>query len=240
MTRARELKARMKPVLDALMQSGVADTATVVLVGSAARGRMHARSDIDVLVLHHDGRRIRLRRPGDIHLQQDHRSRFLQRLEDGDDYPGWALRLGIPVHDPDEWWARNAAAEAANPHWPDWQAKVGPAGKRIRMATALLDVGDVEAAFEELLFGTSHVARAVLLKHGTFPLSRPEIPSQLKAIDVHLAALLERLLGDSTDATELRAGKLLLEQRLHGLSCTSTPAIGILQNGTNRTTAHNT
>ena len=27
----------------------------------------------------------------------------------------------------------SAAAEAANPHWPDWQAKVGPAGKRIRI-----------------------------------------------------------------------------------------------------------
>ena len=124
------------------------------------------------------------------------------------------------MRDPDEWWARHAAAEAANPHWPDWQAKVSPAGKRIRMATRLLDVGDVEAASEELLFGTSHVARAVLLKHGTFPLSRPEIPSQLKEIDVHLAALLERLLGDSVDAAELRSGKLLLEQRIHDLSST--------------------
>ena len=84
------------PVLDALAESGLAETATVVLVGSAARGAMTARSDIDVLVLHCDGRRIRLRRPGDIHLQQDSRPRFLQRLEDGDDYPGWALRLGIP------------------------------------------------------------------------------------------------------------------------------------------------
>ena len=90
------------------------------------------------------------------------------------------------------------------------------------MATALLDVDDVEAASEELLFGTSHVGRALLLKHGTFPLSRPEMPSQLKMIDVQLAVFLERLLDDSVDATELRSGKLLLEQRIQHLS--STPA----------------
>ena len=222
MNRARELKARVMPVLDALAESGLAETATVVLVGSAARGAMTARSDIDVLVLHCDGRRIRLRRPGDIHLQQDSRPRFLQRLEDGDDYPGWALRLGIPVRDPDKWWATHAAAESVNPHWPDWQAKVSHAGKRIKMATALLDVDDVEAASEELLFGTSHVGRALLLKHGTFPLSRPEMPSQLKVIDVQVAVFLERLLDDSVDATELRSGKRLLEQRIQHLS--STPA----------------
>ena len=223
----------MKPVLDVLAESRLADTATVVLVGSAARGAMNARSDMDVLVLHRDGRRIRLKRPGDIHLQQSSRSRFLQRLADGDDYPGWALRLGIPVRDPDKWWATHAAAESANPHWPDWQAKVGHAAKRVKMATALLDVGDVEAASEELLFGTSHVARAILLKHGTFPLSRPEMPAQLKAIDVRLAALLQRLLDDFAEAAELRSGKLLLERRINDLS--STPAaLGIPRNGTKR------
>ena len=212
----------MKPVLDALAESGLVDTATVVLIGSAARGAMNARSDIDVLVLHCDGGRIRLRHPGDIHLQQSSRARFLRRLEDGDDYPGWALRLGIPVRDPDKWWAMHAAAESANPHWPDWQAKVSHAGKRIKMSTALLDQGDVDAASEELLFGASHVARAVLLKHGTFPLSRPEMPSQLKQIDEHLAAFLERLLDESVDTGELRSGKLFLEQRIHDLS--NTPA----------------
>ena len=211
---------RMKAVLDALAESGLADTATVVLVGSAARGAMNTHSDIDVLVLHCDSRRIRLRRPGDIHIQQDSRSRFLRRLEDGDDYPGWALRLGVPVRDPDKWWATQAAAEFVSPHWPDWEPKVRHAGQRIKMATALLDVGDLEAASEELLLGASHVARAVLLKHGAFPLSRPEMPSQLQETDAQLAALLERLLDDTVDAMAFRTGKLLLERRIHDLSST--------------------
>ena len=102
------VEIRTKPVLDTLMREGLTDTATVVLVGSVARGAMNTRSDIDVLVLHADSRRLRLKRPGDIHLQQDSRSRFLRRLQNGDDYPAWALRFGTPMHDPDGWWAEQA------------------------------------------------------------------------------------------------------------------------------------
>lgn len=88
------------------------------------------------------------------------------------------------------------------------------------MAAALLGVGDFDAASEELLLGASHVARAVLLKHRLFLLSRPEMPSQLKTTDVRLAELLERLLDSAVDASALRSGTLILEQRIQGLSST--------------------
>ena len=211
------VKAGVDSVLDALLQAGLKDAATVILVGSGARGVRNWRSDIDVLVLHEDGHRIRLTRPGDIHLQQDSRSRFLKRLEDGDDYPGWALRFGRPMRDPDGWWAKQAAAELKNPHWPDWHAKVAHARKRIRLASELLEVGDKDAASEELLFAASHVARAILLKEGEFPLSRPELPSQLEDEDPNLARLLQRLILDDMDATSIVLGKSLLEDRLKQL-----------------------
>ena len=208
------VEIRTKPVLDTLMREGLTDTATVVLVGSVARGAMNTRSDIDVLVLHADSRRLRLKRPGDIHLQQDSRSRFLRRLQNGDDYPAWALRFGMPVHDPDGWWAEQAEAELRVPHWPDWRAKTEHAGKRMRTASEMLDMGDVDAASEELLFAASHVARATLLKQGVFPLSRPEMPSQLAATHPGLARLLERLIGEDVDADGLRSALALLEGRL--------------------------
>ena len=211
------IEAKARPVLDALSRAGLADAATVVLVGSGARGAMSSRSDVDVLVLHDDGRRIRLECPGDVHLQQDSRSRFLRRLKDGDDYPGWALRFGVPMRDPDGWWAEHAAAEAANPHWPDWQAKVKHARKRMRMASELLDVEDVDAASEELLLAASHVARAALLTRGVFPLSRPELPSQLESADPRLARLIERLIDGDMDATDVVSGGALLERRLDQL-----------------------
>ena len=211
------MKTGAEPVLDALTQAGLDAEVTVVLVGSVARGAMNSHSDVDVLVLHEDGQRIRLKRPGDIHLQQDSRATFLMRLGEGDDYPGWALRFGVPLRDPDGWWAEQAAAEAENPHWPDWRPKVKHAMNRVRMASALLDTGDVDAASEELLFAASHVARAVLLKRGVFPLSRPELPSQLEDVDSGLGQLLERLIVGNLDIEELRLEETLLDRQLAGL-----------------------
>ena len=211
------VEAGVDSVLDALLQAGLTDAVTVVLVGSGARGVRNWRSDIDVLVLHEDGDRIRLPRPGDIHLQQDSRTRFLRRLEDGDDYPSWALRFGRPMRDPDGWWAKQAAHELQDPHWPDWRPKVEYARKRIRIGSELLEVGDTDAASEELLFAASHVARAILLKGGVFPLSRPELPSQLENGDPSLAKLLQRLIFDDMNAASLVLGQALLEERLDQL-----------------------
>ena len=210
MNKVAERKAA--PVLDALALQGLADSATVVLIGSSARGTTHGGSDIDILVIHEDDRRIRLDRPGDIHLQQESRSRFLERLENGDDYPGWALRFGVPVSAPGGWWAKQVAAEQENPHWPDWRPKADHARKRILTSRQLLDMGDIYAASEEMMFAASHVARAVLLKHGQFPLSRVELPPQLEDIARDLACLLRRLIDVELAPDELRSGEVLLKR----------------------------
>jgi hypothetical protein len=208
---------RTQSVLEALALSGMSDSATVVLIGSSARGTTHARSDVDILIIHEGDCRIRLDRPGDIHLQQDSRSRFLRRLEDGDDYPGWALRFGIPIRDPCGWWAKQVTAESSNPHWPDWRPKVDHARKRIVMSIDLLDVGDVDAASEEMMFAASHVARAVLLQHGRFPLSRMELPSQLEDLEPDLAWVLGQLIGGDLNSDGLRSGEALLNSLINQL-----------------------
>lgn len=204
-----------------LSEEGLGDKTTVVLVGSSARGVMNDRSDVDILVLKDDCRRIQIKQPGDIHLQQDTRSRFLKRLEQGDDYPGWALRYGVPVSDPDGWWAVQTAAEQENPHWPDWSPKVEHAHKRMRITEVLLEVGDYEAASEELMLAASHVARATLLRRGVFPLSRPELPSQLMEFEPSLAALLERLIKGDVDAGSLPLGYASLERKVERLKETA-------------------
>ena len=178
---------------------------------------MNKRSDIDILILDDVQHRIRLMGPGDVHLQQYSRSSFLSRLEDGDDYPGWALRFGVPMSDPDGWWAERVAAELENPHWPDWRPKLDYARKRIDMGSELLDVGDVDAASEELMFAASHVARATLLKHGIFPISRPELPSQLIGIEPKLAHFLDLLIEGNVGEPDLRSGQSLLVRQIKQL-----------------------
>ena len=204
-------------VFDAISAKGGGAT-TVVLVGSGARDATNSRSDLDILVIDRHVPDIRLQQPGNVHLQQFSRSEFMGRLEDGDDYPGWALRFGIPMHDPDGWWAKQVAMELENPHWPDWEPKLKHAEKRMNMASALLEVGDNEAASEEFMFAASHIARAMLIKRGVFPLSRPELPSQLEDVEPELAQVLSRLILENMDTAHLIRIESFLRRQVESLS----------------------
>ena len=184
-------------VLDALRVAQLDREASVILIGSYARHASTRMSDVDILVLHSEGTRLKLRISVEMHLQQESRTRFLQRLNDGDDYPAWALRFGIPIHDPDGWWASHVTSEKRRPHWPDWSLKIDRAAKRIALAQALLDTGHRDAAEEECLYTASHIARAILLRNSVFPRSRPEMPSQLERYDRELSQVLSQLIkGD--------------------------------------------
>ena len=202
----------------ALNEKGLSSSTTVILVGSSARGVMNDRSDVDILILQNDDRRLQIEHSGDLHLQQDTRSRFLRRLQDGDDYPGWALRFGEPISDPDGWWAKQVTAERESPHWPNWRPKIEHAQKRLRMTKELLEIGDYLAASEELMLATSHVARATLLKEGVFPLSRPELPSQLTDNKPSLAGLLENLIDGDFENEDLHKGQVFLQKQIAELA----------------------
>ena len=211
-------------VLDTLAALGKAGTSTVVLMGSCARDVTHDRSDVDILVIRPDEQgddcRIRLIRPGRIDLQQDTRARFLRRLKEGDDYPAWALRFGVPIQDPGGWWDEQIKAERNNPHWPDWRLKIKQARRRLAVSEDLLDAGDLNAASEELMFAASQVARAMLLKRGEFPLSRMELPCQLQSSSPKLAEFLSRLItvgGCGLDSDALRHGGALVREELDQL-----------------------
>lgn len=86
------------------------------------------------------------------------------------------------------------------------------------MALELLEVGDVEASSEELMFAASHVARAILLKQGVFPLSRLELPAQLRDGEPDIARLLEDLISGDSTVVSLVSGQKLLERRVEQLA----------------------
>ena len=210
--------------LDKLAALESSETSTVILMGSCARDVTHNRSDVDILVIrldaHGDDCRIRLDRPGNIDLQQDTRARFLRRLEEGDDYPAWALRFGVPIRDPEGWWDEQVRAERNNPHWPDWRPKIKLANRRLAVSYDLLGDGDTSAASEELMFAASQVARAILLKQGEFPLSRMELPLQLQSRSPDLAEFLSKLIsggGCGLDSVALLHGGALLGEEIDQL-----------------------
>jgi hypothetical protein len=160
-------------------------------VGSVARGRSTEESDIDLLV-------IGERRPEAVcdlprcHVQVCTETEFIRNLALGEDFEAWSVRFGLPLYDGGAWARILRSAEAGV--WPKWQAKIPHAARRLFMASALLKMGDADAATEETVYALCHVVRALLLRAGVFSLSRPELAEQAKVLGYsQLAHLHEEL-----------------------------------------------
>jgi hypothetical protein len=180
----------------------------VVLIGSVARRtRTTDLGDVDVVVL--NGRARTLLHPG-VQTTVLSTEAFGERVRAGDDFAQWALRFGVSIRGRRKWLQlRRDLLEDAP--WPNPATKLDQARRRLRTARELLDMGDSDAAHEDLLYAAGHLARAKLLSLEVFPLSRPELPGQLRDAGLdELASALDRLrLEHELPASEV-AG--LLEQ----------------------------
>jgi len=182
-----------------------------VLIGSAARGCRTEQSDIDLLLISTEKVASGPLVPG-YHTKFATEADFLRRLAAGEDFEAWCVRLGVPLVDRGVW-ARIQVS--AGDVWPRWETKVLHGVRRLLLASQLSDLGDRPAAREELVFALGHIARALLLKTGTFPLSRPELADQVRNLGyVHLAELHERLRTDDTPSPHDVLRGLLYSKKL--------------------------
>ncbi len=164
---------------------------SVILIGSVARSTHTSQSDLDLLVIS-DRPPLVERHPDRLHVQALTTQQFAERLRAGDDFAAWCVRYGVPIVTGKPWLDIVNSVEAAI--WPDWHKKIRHAARRLTLAATLLETGDIAAAWEEMLYAVSHTARAILLEARIFPLSRPEIISQLReAKHERLAKILDDL-----------------------------------------------
>lgn len=177
-----------KNIRRTITQSG---SECVVLVGSVARGtRNSLAGDLDILILDGDGSKVLA--PG-LQVTVLSSSALAERVISGDDFAQWALRFGKVIRGRSTWTRLKTQLLDGAP-WPRAEAKQKQACNRLVRARQLLDMGDREAAHEELMYAASHLARATLLEGRVFPLSRPELVSQLRQIQhPELAEMLEGL-----------------------------------------------
>jgi predicted nucleotidyltransferase len=192
---------------------GLEPETPVVLVGSWARGTSVSEwSDMDVLVI--DDAQPPLPPPR-IQVIAISAEDLKRRLAAGDDFPQWALRFGKPVAGR-EAWERLRDELLSDAPWPDPGAKIDQAKKKLETAETLLAMGDLAAAEEEVRFGLSHIARAELLAHRVFPLSRPELAEQLQEIgEGELASMMRRATSpDVMKEAEVREAVKRLRARL--------------------------
>ncbi len=175
----------------------------VALTGSTVRRRRTAASDLD---LHVVGTRPPL---DDIEVDVDvyatTADELFTRLRDGDDYTQWTLRFGWVLFDTGI--LREAAAElAASGRWPSPERKLGQVHRMLRVTEQVLASGDVDAAAEQVKGALTGTARWRLLEAGVFPLSRAELPGQLRAIGERaIASALDRCIDGDPDEDELLA-----------------------------------
>jgi hypothetical protein len=130
---------------------------------------------------------------------------FSRRLNAGEDFEAWCLRYGVTLLDRGAWERLKASSADV---WPRWEIKVVHGIRRLFLASQLSKMGDALAAREELVYVLGHIARGLLLKNGTFPLSRPELAAQVREIGYpQLADLHERLrTADSLSETDIAVG----------------------------------
>jgi predicted nucleotidyltransferase len=183
--------------LNQLLAGLVATPASVVLVGSHARGTPRDGSDVDLLIV--GGRDVQPAR-GRFQLILSSEEDLRSRLEQGDDFASWVLRFGKPLQGRSGW--NNLRSRLSElDRWPDAELKFKKAARHLRTSKALLELGDEAAAKDEAEIALSHLARGRLLGAGVFPLSRPELGAQLRGIGED--ALASALSSTETPVSEL-------------------------------------
>ena len=212
------LAAELNPVLEALADEGLADSVTVVLVGSGARGVRNPAQR------HRRSRSVR-RRPQDSTEASGRRASparqpfaVLEAAGGRRRLSGLGATLRNALARPRRLVGRTRRRRDRSPPtgrtggrrwsmqrsavgWPLNCSKLGTWTRRPRSSCSR----------------PAHVVRAILLKEGVFPLSRPELPPQLEDIDSGLAGLLAELMDGEMDDPDLRSGCALLRQRIEAL-----------------------
>lgn len=204
----RSLRASHLLLTERARESGAQ---ALLLSGSTARGTRTAISDLDY---HLVGKPIATDdMPADFDLHVVSAEKLRERLREGDDFTQWSLRFGLIVFD------RGVIREAMQAiveqqSWPDPARKRAQAETSLRIARAMVESGDQDAAIEQVRTALTLAARWYLLGHGQFPLSRGELPAQLKKLGatalatsltdtIHGAPALEQLAGFVEAAGEL-------------------------------------
>jgi hypothetical protein len=194
---------KAKRWVEAFVDAACSDSslAAVVLLGSAVRPVKQV-NDVDVLYIYKEkavkcpGRTI------DIDLRAYSQDDVRSLLAEGNDLLGWALRFGQLICEQDLYWTSLCKEWLEKLPLPDPEVAKERARKADSMYRKLRDMGDMDAAREQLLSKLTHEARARLLSEGVYPKSRPELPEQLNDIGEHELArsLVEALfLRDETD-----------------------------------------
>lgn len=185
----------------------------VVAVGSSVREGVQS-NDLDlVAIVQHDLGSYKEHPPLEVDLRIYANDGLETQIRQGHDYLGWAVRFGVVILEKNAFWSKMVSTLNDQIPLPSALVARERAITAYRHFRAVLEVGDEDAALEQVVSMLTHLARAELVEAGVYPASRPELPQQLAAVGrIPIARLLSKALHGKT-----RPGKLLkeLESEIH-------------------------
>jgi hypothetical protein len=166
----------------------------VIAVGSSVRSDVPS-ADLDLVVLASDPKRFSARPPLEIDLRTYALGQVDELIRSGNDLLGWSVNFGKVLLQ------RAGCWDAIVSHWqgrvplPSLEIASKRAAEALLRLRKMLEIGDRDAAREQAISYVTHLARSRLVREGTYPASRPELPKQLRGIGCEkLASILDGLL----------------------------------------------
>jgi hypothetical protein len=190
------------------------------LTGSTARGTRTSISDLDYHVVGISIPHGDLPAELDIHVVSAPVLRT--RIEEGDDFTQWSLRFGRVIFDRGIVHESRCLIEQRH-LWPDVNRKAEQATKSLKIARMMVQSGDQDAAVEQVRTALTLVARWQLLLRREFPLSRGELPEQLRDLgSSDLAARLSATIAGCPALEQLAESLDLAEDLVERMAQTGT------------------
>jgi hypothetical protein len=178
------------------------DAEAFALTGSTARHHRTAISDLDYHVI--GSRPASSDLADEIDIVAADAVGFCNKIRAGDDYSQWTLRYGCILFDRTGIFRSGLRLVDEERLWPDTSRKHARLPAHRKHAERLIELGDRDAAQEQVRAALTTAARAVLLDIGIFPLSRTELPEQLRGVGFgRLGAALRSTIDDVPSLRDL-------------------------------------
>ena len=157
------------------------NTEALIAIGSIVRA-VTTVQDADLVYIYKSHRPEFVDHPLDVDVRIYDGSKVPGSIAAGHDLLGWTLRYGRLICERGNYWTTLQSRWQHGTPLPDPTIAEKRASKAEAFYHELRQLGDLDAAHEQLVSVLTHTAWSRLLRADIYPASRPELPMQLRSI----------------------------------------------------------